>query len=495
MIEKLYELILKEGLMRYKYKNSKCEKILDIEKVKGSIFIYRTKKDMTSSKGIVLTSIEALFENKHLISHWTPNIYRYGTYLDEKRKITTGHYEENLRQINTFFLDIDQDNISTGDILSVSYELGFLPTCVIKTAKGYQVYYVLESPVYITKHSDYKAIEIAKKVSNNLRRYFIKEKIQVDTLCNHFGIARVPTEENIEYIDLNNIYTFADWLDWSIKEDDRVEESINKRKNFYILSNTSGQKQINEKWFTLLLNTRKVKGSKDLLGRNNIIFTLALACYSSGLSEEECYDKIQIFNNNLEERLKDKEYKKIISSAYSSKYTGASSEYVITLCKKWVDEKITTKDLFNYQKWVKFKKERKYRTRIHFDEWEKDILTYIDKKESIYLELTKKAMIDDLKIPKRSLDVALNNLKEKGVIIYKATSGRGGGIRVALLKKVYLNAIKLVNTAKEKYLKELSAFFYEPIDYIKEAINKYQDNSYIVKQTLFEEDVGKILII
>lgn len=40
----MYKIILKEGIMQYKYKNSKINKILNIEKVKGSIFIYRTKE-------------------------------------------------------------------------------------------------------------------------------------------------------------------------------------------------------------------------------------------------------------------------------------------------------------------------------------------------------------------------------------------------------------------------------------------------------------------
>lgn len=150
--------------MRYKFKNSKNKNILDLEEVKGSVFVFRSKEDMRHAKGIVLTSKEAIKENENNITHWTPNIFRYGTYTDKHRKITKGHSEDNLRQINTFYLDFDTNDINECDILSVSYELGFMPTTIIKTKRGYQAYYVLKSPVYVTKHTDYKSVEVAKKI-------------------------------------------------------------------------------------------------------------------------------------------------------------------------------------------------------------------------------------------------------------------------------------------------------------------------------------------
>ena len=54
-MEKLYRLCLKNGLMRYKFKNSKEKNILDLEEVKGSIFVYRSKEDMVSSNKTLLS--------------------------------------------------------------------------------------------------------------------------------------------------------------------------------------------------------------------------------------------------------------------------------------------------------------------------------------------------------------------------------------------------------------------------------------------------------
>lgn len=476
--------------MQYKYKNSKS-KILNIEKVKGSIFIYRNKKDLISQRGIILTSLEALNDNSNNITHFTPNIYKYGTYVDDKRKITSGHFEKNLRQINTFYLDFDSKEINETGILSISYELGFMPTLIVKSDRGYQVFYILKEPVYITKHSDYKVIEVAKKISTNLRKYFFDEKMPIDMFCNHFGIAIFPTKDNIVYYDKNNTYSFSNWLDWSIREDDKLPTN----NHFYIIKGNKGINQVDEQWFKLLLNSRKIKGSKDLIGRNNVIFTLALACYSSGVTQDECEEKLSIFNNNLEEHLKESEYKRIISSAYSNKYTAASREYIIMLCKNWINKDITSKDLFSNQIWTKFKKKRIERIRSHFSEWEEDIIKYIDKLDDIYLEIKKKDIVDSLKIPKRSLDIALKNLKKKNIIFYKATYGRSGGIRIGLLKKIYLKSISTMRNKKHTFINNLSKYFDLKFNTVIKCINSYKDNNYTIKNKLFELDVGEVLII
>ena len=92
----IHRMILKDGLRNFKFKNSKYQDA-SFEEQKGSIFGYRNKKNMVSGRGLVLTSLEAIEENKTLFSHWTPNIYRYGTYTQIKPRVTQGHSENNLR--------------------------------------------------------------------------------------------------------------------------------------------------------------------------------------------------------------------------------------------------------------------------------------------------------------------------------------------------------------------------------------------------------------
>lgn len=83
--------------MTYKFKNSVSKPIDFLEVVKGAVFIFYSKESMTFAKGIVMTSIEAIEEQQALITHWTPNSYSYGTYVDKANRITKGHSENNLR--------------------------------------------------------------------------------------------------------------------------------------------------------------------------------------------------------------------------------------------------------------------------------------------------------------------------------------------------------------------------------------------------------------
>ncbi len=68
------ETVLHDGLLKYKFKNSKIRSITTKPgKSKGAIFAYRSKKSMIGGRGVVLTSEEAIHEIKiHLrIGHQT----------------------------------------------------------------------------------------------------------------------------------------------------------------------------------------------------------------------------------------------------------------------------------------------------------------------------------------------------------------------------------------------------------------------------------------
>lgn len=64
-LETIYHLILKNGIRNYKFKNSQLRpKTSPEEENKGSIFGYRSKDDMVHATGVVLTSLEAILENR-----------------------------------------------------------------------------------------------------------------------------------------------------------------------------------------------------------------------------------------------------------------------------------------------------------------------------------------------------------------------------------------------------------------------------------------------
>ena len=220
----IYSLILKDGLRNYKFKNSHLKPVSSVEEGnRGAIFGYRTKEKMIKARGVVLTSMESISENEDSFTHWTPNVYRFGSYSDPKRQITRGHSEDNLRQINTFYIDFDitssAEEMTSGDILTAAIDLGFMPTLILKSDKGYQAYFVLDKAAYVTTHSQFKVVKVAKAISQNLRNYF-GQTLPVDMTCNHFGIARMPRANNVEFFHADYTYSFQEWLDWSMKQSD-----------------------------------------------------------------------------------------------------------------------------------------------------------------------------------------------------------------------------------------------------------------------------------
>lgn len=253
--ETIYKLILKDGLRQIKFKNSHLKLVSSAEEGKrGAIFAYRSKANMIKARGLVLTSMEAVSENQDSFTHWTPNVYRYGSYSDSKRQITRGHSEDNLRQVNTFYIDFDitssAEEMTSGDILTAAIDLGFMPTLILKSDKGYQAYFVLSEPAYVTSHSQFRVVKVAKAISQNLRNYF-SQTLPVDMTCNHFGIARMPRTDNIEFFHADYTYSFQEWLDWSMKQSDIPFPS--KKPNLTVISGSEGVKQVDEPWYGLLM--------------------------------------------------------------------------------------------------------------------------------------------------------------------------------------------------------------------------------------------------
>ncbi|WP_432577278.1 hypothetical protein, partial [Vibrio fluvialis] len=74
------------------------------------------------------------------------------------------------------------------------------------------------------------------------------------------------------------------------------------------------------------------------------------------------------------------ELKRIVKSAYSGKYKGASKTYMQELVSNWGLESLSEEKMFTQQRntWYKFKKERHKRKKSHLSEWKKDILDYLE---------------------------------------------------------------------------------------------------------------------
>ena len=460
------ELIIKNGLSTYKAKYSKVKNInqlKDANKSNGAIFVVREKAHFTSNGviGYVITSLETLAEDYNGLTHWTPNTYiKYG-YKGATKRYIQGFEESNLKQINTFVIDIDTKKHTVQDILlaCIDNSIG-APTLIVESDRGYQVYFVLVEPLFISNKNEFRGLTIAKRISDNLKRSL--KEVDADIYCNDFGFFRIPTKSNTLYFNANATYSMAELMGWSQRKDDDLNRSL------FVLNGNKGNTQATaSEWFNALINARDIKGTKGQIGRDNTMFTLALVCFQEGWDKERAFDLLDQFNTNLDSPMRTSEVKKVINSAYSGKYKGAKKEYIESLLEMYVpstkfDVKMPTGG------WYKHKKAREDRVRSHAHEWEKDIIDFITAKKSVsepFIWRTQKELCKAIGIPASTLNKVLKASKT----IIKTTSGKGRnsvtGLTTINLFVQYATELALILSAKKSdYRKWLNDLLFEQLE-------------------------------
>ncbi|WP_052343756.1 primase C-terminal domain-containing protein [Bacillus massiliigorillae] len=422
-IIEIMQFMTHDSLLLYKKKRSSAplERLASYSKKthpyrKGVVFVSPSKADLTEGKGYVITSYETLQEKHQQLTHWTPNTYRGGTYYDFKRRQIKGHTRENLKQINVISFDIDSKNVDIYGLYLGCEEVGLpRPNVLLETPRGYQVFYVLETPFYIHKKDDYKSLRVAERLSHNIRKALSKYA-PIDTNCVPFGFYRIPREENVLDFYGEGANT-AQLLVWSKKYEAQQQTSLH-----VVYSNhTPSVDYVSTEWYRTLLCTKGIDKGHFGASRNNALFTLALANYVSGRSLEAAYDELDQFNSELHAPLSKNEFEKTLNSAYSGKYKGVKRDYVEGLLALWTDGKAK---FHGKEGWYKFKKDREDRQRSHYDEWEEDMITYIEKHQSLenpYLQ-------GSLSMLAEQLGMALSTMKEvikRSSRLVTETVGRG----------------------------------------------------------------------
>ncbi|MFL0584389.1 primase C-terminal domain-containing protein [Solibacillus silvestris] len=408
------------------------------------IFGVENKSDFfdISSKGKIFNSKEMLFKAISKLSHFTPNTYKL-KYGETSKKGLYGFTEQNLKHINTFVIDIDNLNYSLQDILlaCIDNSIG-APTMVVRTPNGHQVHFVLNKPFKISSTRNFHSLNVAKRISLNLKDSL--KSVEADRYCNDFGFFRVPKENNIVWLQLNETYSPEAMINWSEKMDDNLERCLytNQQKQRYT-------NYLESSTFQKILSLTSIKGHTGKLGRNNTIFTIGLACYADGLSIVEATQLIYKFNNRLKFPLKLTEIQASIRSAYSGRYNGPNKLYIDQILEEHqIDQ--------SYSKWYKFKKNRSERKYSHIHEWENDLVTYLESiqmSDSPYIKLTQKQICEHIGCQQSTL----NSLLKKSNKIIKVTIGKG---RAAITKWSTINLIinflalkhQEINETKKRYI-------------------------------------------
>ncbi|EBF5126058.1 plasmid replication protein [Listeria monocytogenes] len=487
--------VVKEGITAFRKRNSRG--VLAVQNhfaeleakhghKKGVQFVVRQKEDMQCTKGVrgfIVTSQEALINEADKISHWTPNIFRWGTYSDQQRKFIKGHSEDNLQQINTYVIDVDTLNVDVATMVMASMKiLNQTPTFILKTNKGFQLYFVLENPAFISNANNFKSLRVAKRIATNLKHAFAEELPCVDKGCNDFGFFRAPNTSNIIFENLANQVQYTDLIEWS-----KIYSQKTNRPGLKLVQQpTSFAVATDQAWFKQLVQLTNIRGRKGCYGRNNAAFTLALACYSSEKSYEEAYDLLDEFNTNLQDSISQREIERVLKSAYSGKYKGADSEKVTAILQTYTnsDYEISYSKTIIYdetgkvkpQFFRKHKKKRAERKYSHFQEWEADLEKYVEKNMldgQVFIEKSQREVAEETKIPYATLKKLLKQSKR----IISRVEGRGRAAKTLLstaamvVEAAIRHAITKKQEKKEAYITFLATFT-EAANYITQKIMK-----------------------
>lgn len=396
----------------------------------GVVFVSPSKEALTKGKGYIISSYETLREKYRHLSHWTPNTFRGGSYYDFKRRIIKGHSRDNLKQINVIAFDIDTKNVDLYGLYLGCEALGLpKPNLLLETPRGYQCFFVLSSPFYISSQQDYKSLRIAERISENIRKA-LSEFAPVDQNCVPFGFYRIPTEDNILDFHASPADTQS-LISWS-----KQYEKQERRALFSLVPESSDTPQLlyRSEWYQALIQASGIKRGFHGASRNNAIMTLALANYASERSYEEAYDELDQFNSFLESPLSRTEFERTLKSAYSGKYKGVKRSYVEGLLELWTDGRTS---FHGREGWYKFKKERKDRERSHYTEWEEDIIDHLKSAtipETPFLKGSLVNLAQQFNMPVSSLKEVLKRSKQ----LIKHSVGRGRAAVTTLTSKSIL---------------------------------------------------------
>lgn len=442
-LTQIFDTILHEGLLTYNPKASKAQiqdqlqaKEKDKRHKKGAVFAVRKKGNFTESgvKGYIITSKETLIEQADKITHFTPNVFRRFKYVNQERRYIKGFEEENLQQINTFVVDIDTKSYSTNEILlaCIDESIGE-PTLILESDRGYQVYFALTKPIFISNKNKYRSLRVAKRISENLKRSLAS--VEADIYCNDFGFFRMPNNQNVQWFNELATYDPAALITWSQRKDS------DQGRELYVVPQKTSSTLLNANWFYQLIQTTDVKGQKGQIGRNNLLFTLALVCYQDGRDQSYAFDLLDEYNSKLCTPLKPQDINTILESAYSGRYHGPKKEYIEQLLELYASSEMDMPVSFGQVVWYKHKKVRKDRERSHFNEWEEDIIKWITAEKQVsepFIWRTQKELCNEIGIANSSLNQLINQSKK----LLKTTSGKGRNAKTGWTTvELYINYI------------------------------------------------------
>ncbi|HZH59661.1 MAG TPA: primase C-terminal domain-containing protein, partial [Metabacillus sp.] len=345
----LYERSPKKWTMKDRIRETERERLRQV----GIIHATTSKEMLVNGGSIVFSSFESLERQLSNLTHWTPQIYMFGKENNEGRVL------ENIRFITTVGVDVDY-KVSVEEIMYTAVMEGLpIPNLILDTPRGVQFFYRFDKPFA----GSLKARRAAKLIGEELKRVFVKG-INADPSCNTLGYFRIPSENNILFFSKNAVNSewILAWAKRKARENKRTrierETAIYKKQGI-----------MDDPAIRSIIDNVLIKGQRGQIGRNNAIFTLSLALKYEGKTEQEILDQMDEWNSKLRYPLTHNEVKRIVKSAMKEKYKAPSKEFVEELAG------VEMKFRFDIRT---PKRERHERIQSHYNEWEQDIIYYLE---------------------------------------------------------------------------------------------------------------------
>lgn len=433
----------------------------------GTVFAFRDKARMMAARGIAIRSQEALWENEDRLTHWTPNPYRYGKKIPGG--LVSGFSEDNLLALNTFMIDIDFPTRAARDQYARSHDIWWdtvidgdiFATLIIKTDKGYQVFYILDRAAYVRRNARgmLPIVKSAKIIAHNLKEALTERLPQVDLGANDFGITRIPRNDNIVWFEPRLTQRFSDLQQWSMRYSRRKHTS--KGLSAHKLRVLDGGKQTDQAWFGQLLRSTEIHatGQGGGVARHNVALTLALACYQSDMAQEDCDHLLDEWNTRLKDPQNPRDVANAVRDAYSGRYKAASRRYIKFISDNWFDGRLKVPASM----WYKFAKPRAERQNSHVVEWAEDVLAWVQAHAGAAgVQVTQRQLMAELKMSLVSLQRALAYLRAHNKLTMVSKLGAMGYTVLQTTFNIYKQKLQKMNNRKEKYNSCLIAEIFAP---------------------------------
>lgn len=426
---------------------------------KGVVVAFACKSDMNKKLAKTVHTLQQLISGQP--THFSQGAYPAGLIKRDRKGTTWGFTKENLNQINFIFVDVDDQKRTPTEIVDWSRLNGLTVNLIVRTDKGYQVYFVFKEALYLNGKKKQWILNSADQTANNVKEMMKEGGFNVDMGCVNYQICRFPRKDYIVYYNFDRLDDYDFYAKWSVK---RTETSRLPRKNGVRGANFTLVKGNLPGWARALVGCTTIKQGD----RNTALYTVSLAYRDAGIPLEQAL--IELTNWMDPRGLRRSDIKRTIESAYQHEFH-ARKEFFEPLLREYnlsVDyvrqidwNKLTEAQKKRYWAHVKPAKPRSARQRIHASEYAEDLLQ-LAKENNGKIAGTKKELMEQLGLNpgnNKPLDRAIKLIEDRDdVNIQKSRRNRNELVLTIMLgaEKPKEQEQPLMTSTKKPHQKQMT---------------------------------------